>query len=219
LIALIYGRTNPLLDHAMVPGHSMVTAAVFENPIYHVLTDLLGRKRVQVGTLDLAAARARFTMTVGEAAERLGVNATAVRKAIAARRLVAWKDGPAWWLDPTTVDSFQLARRGLPPRLEVRMGNAPGVALRVKYPGDLEGEDRPAANTVAGTITHWKRVAVLTSMERDDGEKGQRLFILEPGGKESEVKAGDFYVRGRFTTKKVNSSERAREQWKEFEPE
>jgi hypothetical protein len=219
LVALIYGRDNPLLDHAMLPGHSMVTKEVFENPVYHVMCDYLGRKRVQLGTLDLAAARARFTMSVPDAAAKIGIHETAVRKAVATRRLASWRADGQIWLDPRAVAAFEVTRRGPPPRLQLRVGSAPGVSFRVKHPGALEGRTEPAANVVEGTLTAWARVGVMFSAERGD-TKGQRFFVLEPGGEETELKLGDFYVKGRFTVvEKVNNSERARAAWKAFEAE
>jgi excisionase family DNA binding protein len=222
LIALIYGRENPLLDHTMLPGRSMVTPAVFANPLYRVLVDLLDRKRVQSGALDLAKARARYTLSVTDAAAQLGVNATAVRKAIGAGRLPALKDGGQYWLDPASVASFEVDRRGPSPRLEIRMGSAPGESFRVKHPthGNVFKEiAAPAANVRAGELTNWKRVAVMTTATRGD-TKSARLFVLEPGGPENEVALGAFHVRGRFTVaEKINNPERAAAAWKAFEPE
>ena len=219
LIALIYGRENPLLDHTMMPGRSMVTPAVFANPLYRVLVDLLDRKRVQSGALDLAKARARYTLSVTDAAAQLGINATAVRKAISAGRLPAWKADGQYWLDPASGASFEVERRGPAPRLEVRMGSAAGESLRVKFAGALEDQAHPLANTTTGVLTHWKRVAVMTTATRG-GEKSARLFVLEPGGPESEVALGCFHVRGRFTiAEKINNPQKAAEAWRAFEPE
>src|SRR5262249_7214209 len=63
LTALVYGLENPLLDKIIMPGRAVVTRAVFANPVWHMLCDLIGRKRVQAGTLDLGRAEARYTMT------------------------------------------------------------------------------------------------------------------------------------------------------------
>jgi len=225
LIALIYGRENPLLDHTMLPGQSMVTPAVFEHPVYRVLTDLLDRKRVALGALDLERARAQFTLTVTEAAEQLGISPQAVRKAVEARRLAAWREGSQWLLDPRGVNAFKLTRdakdkhQGPSPHLVVRIGNAPGASFQLKHPGELEERTRAGGNVVTGVLTRWKRVAVLTSAEQGDA-KTQRLWILEPGGEQQEVTLGDFYARGRFTVvEKINNSEKARAAWKAFEAE
>jgi excisionase family DNA binding protein len=227
LIALIYGRDNPLLDHTMLPGHAMVTGAAFEHPAYQVMVDLLGWKRVQLGTLDLAAARARFTLSVADAAEVLGITPQAVRKAIKARHLASWRDGEQLFLDPRSVAAFKTTRAtsyqgqgvGKPPRLAVRVGNAPGVSFKLKHPGELEDRTSAGGNVVAGALARWKRVAVITSAEEGD-RKGQRFFVLEPGSEETELALGDFYVRGRFTVvEKINNSAKARDAWKAFTAE
>jgi hypothetical protein len=221
LLALIYGRENPLLDHTALPGRSMVTPAVFANPLYRVLVDLLDRKRVQTGALDLERARARYTLSVTDAAAHLGVNATAVRKAIGAGRLPAWRADGQFWLDPATVAAFEVDRRGPAPRLAVRVGSAPGVSLRLKHAGALEGEVRvEGSNVVTGRLAQWKRVAVMTTAERADGTKNVRFYVLEPGGPEADISLGTFRVQGRFTVAQtVNNPQKAAEAWKAFEPE
>jgi len=218
LIALIYGRSNPLLNHSLLPGHSMVTKAVFENPVYHVLADLLGRKEIQAGLVDLKKVRSRFTMTVTEAAEKLGVNTSAIRKAIGSRRLDCWKEGGQYFLDPRHVDNFRVDRRGPSPRLQVAVGGAKGISLSVKHTGNLSDTSKKEG-ILSGTLaTHWERVAVLTSASEGE-EKSQRLFILEPGGEENVVELGPLFVRGRFrVASKENNSRLALDAWKEFEP-
>lgn len=112
LIALVYGQSNPLLDRTVFAEHGAVTPAVFANPLYHVLLDRLGRKRVQLGHLDLDATAARYTLTPDEAAERLGVHVSAIRQAIERHRLPAWKRGGRLYLDPVSCDSYQASTRG-----------------------------------------------------------------------------------------------------------
>jgi excisionase family DNA binding protein len=112
LIALIYGQSNPLLDRSTFASVGAVTPAVFANPLYHVLLDRLGRKRVQLGLLDLAATEARYTLTPEEAADRIGVSVSAVRQAIERHKLPAWKRGGRIFLDPVSVDSYKVSNRG-----------------------------------------------------------------------------------------------------------
>lgn len=112
MIDLLYGPENPLLDTSIIPGRGVVTKAAFEHPVYRVLQDLLGRKRVQVGTLDLAASDARHTVSVTEAAERLGVHPSAVRQALQTGRLAGRKVGGTWLTTEEALASFRVVRRG-----------------------------------------------------------------------------------------------------------
>lgn len=216
LVALLYGKDNPLLDHARLPGHSLVTADTLKNPLYRVLCDYLGQKRVQTGALDLAAAAARYTLTVTEAGERLGIHPSAVRQAIAAGRLPSWKKSGQHFLDPASVASFQIARRGPSPRLQIRCGKEGDVAFRVKTPGDLDGFYRPALGVSEGTLVSWKRIGVIFTNKANKSQ----FFVLEPGGEDNEVKHGSFYVRGRFVVaEKIHNSQKAVEAWDAFTAE
>lgn len=112
MIELIYGPANPILDITLVPGRPMVTKAVFDNPIYHVLSDQIGRKQVQLGRLDMAAVREAYNVSVPEAARRLGITPAAVRAAITARRLSGMYDNGQWWLRPESIASYKVSNRG-----------------------------------------------------------------------------------------------------------
>ena len=112
LIELIYGPDNPLLDNMMLPGRSMVTKAVFANPVYHVMADQIGVKEVQLGLLDMNAARECYTLSVPQAAKRLGITPSAVRSAINAHRLAGMYDNGQWWIRPESVDSYKVSTRG-----------------------------------------------------------------------------------------------------------
>lgn len=112
LTELIYGSENPILDHTIFPHRGAVTKAVFGNPLYHVMLDLLDQKRVQVGTLDLELAKADYTVTVAEAAEKLGITPGAIRYAIKAQKLSAIKNGGVWLIHPNSVNSYQVSLRG-----------------------------------------------------------------------------------------------------------
>ncbi len=112
IIELIYGKENPLLRQDVLPHHGVVTKEVFDNPLYHVMTDLLGRKRVQLGTLNVDKALSQYTMTVSEAAEELGIHPSAVRQAIKTRRLAGVKKGSQYFLRPLSVRSYKVSQRG-----------------------------------------------------------------------------------------------------------
>ena len=221
---LIYSDENPLLGPPPLPmpGRGWVTGDTLKNPVWHMMQDLISRKQIVLGKLDLSEVRKSYTVSVSDAAAKLGIAASAVRKAIMEWKLSAWRDGDQWWIDPRSVASYQVARRGPAPALDICLGSVPGSALKVKASNELEDKHRVHDNVLSGRLTQWRRIAVLTikDTERDseDTSKIQRLFVLEPGGQESEIRLGEFYVRGRFTiTEKINSTLKAQDAWKAFE--
>ena len=207
----IYGVENPLLDKTILPGRAVVTKAVYENPVWHVLGDLIGRKRVAEGSLNIAAATKRYTMTVPEAASRLGIHESAVRQAIAARRLTSWKHGARHYLAPEEVANYRPSPAGPPPMLRVRVGSSPGARFSIKQVGGNMLLDSPGSPDAA-VVGSWKRVAVLA------GTKDKvRCWILEPGDVQDEIAFEGFFVRGRFRiVEKINNEVRARETFKAF---
>jgi|SRR5262245_1936193 len=132
MIELVYGPDNPLLDKTILPGRPMVTKAVFVNPVYHVLADLIGVKRVQLGLLDMAAARAAYTLSVPEAAKRLGITPAAVRAAITGKRLGAIYENGQWWLRPESVASYKVSNRGPKRASRKHHGRGPRPGSRLK---------------------------------------------------------------------------------------
>jgi excisionase family DNA binding protein len=112
LIELIYHTKNPLLDTTILPGRALVTKAIFANPIYHVFSDLLDVKRVQLGLLDPVAAKESYTLTVTTVATQLGISESAVKLAIKEHRLAAIRDGGQWWINPNSVASYRVSNRG-----------------------------------------------------------------------------------------------------------
>jgi hypothetical protein len=220
LLALLYSVDNPLLDRNLMPGRGSVTRAVLDNPLYQAMTDLLGRKQVQLGQLDLATAGAPYTVTLAEAADALGLSSTAARQAIDTYRLAGWKKGGVWFIHPASLESYKLANYGpaLKPntgeRLEVRMGaDGSGETLKLKYPaGEMEKE---AGHVHTGHIpAGWRRVGVLTT-----SGPTTRFFALEPGDEMGSIELAGFYVRGRFRRAATeNSSAKARLAWKAFNP-
>lgn len=112
LIRLLYGIDNPLLVQGIIPGRGAVTREVLQNPVYHVLLDLLAQKQSSTGRLDKSRLGERFTMSVGDAAEKLGISRQAVIGAIHRKRLAAHKSGDTWFVDPASVDGYMVSKRG-----------------------------------------------------------------------------------------------------------
>lgn len=218
LRAMIYGAENPLLEEKA--GYSFVTPAAFSNPVFRVLLDLLDRKRVATGSLDLEKASARYTLTVAEAAERLGIRDSAVRTAVLDGRLPSWtKDGQIW-LAPASVASYEVSRRGRPPRLMVTCGSQDGASMRVNVIGGELEVGSKASGLVDGTVNNWERVGVITSARRESRSQEAvtyRYWLLVPGGKERRVELGPFHVVGRFTIAEQKNGKAANEAWHELE--
>lgn len=217
LTLLVYGEDNPILDRTFFPGRGMVTASVLENPVYHVLTDLLARKRAAIKGQTPEQLGKPFTLTVAQAAEQVGVTEDAINKGIRARRIPSWvKDGQRY-LDPRTLAALRLGARGILPdgyeRLEVRVGANHAGQLQVKFPG---GQLPNRAEAIPYSIEaklgqRWKQIAVLTG-----GHDRIRMFVIEPGGTD-EIEFEGYWVKGKFTiVKKYNSSEAARKAWDGF---
>lgn len=227
LIAVAYGRDNPVLDQSVFPGRGAVTPAVLADPAYRIVTDLLFRKRVAQDKVDVEKMAAEYTLSVAEAAARLGVHENAVRQAIAAQRLPSWLKGGRHFLHPRSVDAFQIAPRG--PRAQeerqareaseaagrallVCVGSADGASLRIAPRPELEHQQKAGPHMVTGRIPgDWKRLAVLTN-----GPEKARLYVIEQGAdaKEDAIHIGPLYVRGRFViVERVNNPRAARERF------
>jgi excisionase family DNA binding protein len=219
MIALAYGRENPILDHTIFPERGAVTREILADHAYQVVADLVARKRLAQDGVDPEQLAAEYTITVPEAAERLGVHENAVRQAIAARRLASWVKAGRHYMHPRSLASFELAARGPKPTedriragapLEVRLGNKPGSSFRVKHDGIAGEEKRVGQHEIEFTLGAWRKIGVMLGR----GET-QRLFVLEPADEENEVRHGDFYVKGKFrVAKKLNNARIASEAWK-----
>ena len=212
LTALVYSDENPLLDDAPTPelaGRGMITRATLANPIYHVMVDLLERKRLSAAQIQRIAAR--YTMPVAEAADVLSVGLEAVRKLCRARRIPSWMKDGAYYVDPSKIVE-QWSARGekspaQPARPLVYEGGYDGhdkAYLRVKTPTGEVGDH--------GKIANWERVAVVTA-----GGGTVRVFVLEPAETPNEIAFRKFYVRGNFKiVEKINNTAKARVAWDEF---
>jgi len=124
LIALVYGTDNPILEPGPT-GRPWVTEKVFDNPVYRVLTDLIARKEVTTGLVNLDEALAEYTVSVPVAAVQLGMTAQAVRAAIDAWRLPAYYRKGQWWLRPESIKGYQAGGRARAVR-KTGAGKKPG---------------------------------------------------------------------------------------------
>lgn len=216
MIELVYGRENPLLDQTIFPDRGAVTKAVFANPVYHVMLDMLGQKRVQEGRLDVARTHAEFTLSVTEAADRADVHPSAIRQAIASKRIPAVKKGSRWFLRPRDVDNYHpkpYPERKAEP-LQIRFGHEPGKSFRVKHTSELLNRKREGATTEA-TIDGWRRVGVIFS-----AGPAATFWVLEPDTKACTIERDGYFVRGRFrVVETVREGDAARAAWKAFRPE
>lgn len=221
LIELIYGVENPILDKTIFPGRGAVTREAFNNPVYHVMLDWLCRKQQALGKLDVDAAIAAATMTVAEAAAELGMTTSAVRQAIRARKLAAVKVGRGYMLAPHDVATYakHSQRRGPAggPMLEARIGNVEGKSCRLKAVGSERVSREGSKSDVVVQV--FRRAAVAISEKRANGEKTNRMFVLEPGEAVNEYRRGPFWIRGRFKiVEKINNAKAAAEAFRDFEP-
>ena len=60
--------------------------------------------------------------------------------------------------------------------LVMQLGHERGTALMVKHPGELEERTRVERNIIAGRVSLWRRLGVLSG-----GGDAYRFFVLEPG--------------------------------------
>lgn len=211
LRALIYGPENPLLT-LQLQGYTFVTAEAFENPVFRVLTDLLDRKRIVSGSLDLEKARARYTMTVAQAAEELGLSPSAIRMAVTTRRLSCWMIEGEIRLDPVSVASYQVSRRGTPPKLVVACGSNDGASLRLSVEGGELDVTHKVGSIVHGEVKQWQALHVITGAQRA-GATTYRYWKIQPGGAHERIELGELKVVGRFTVVEQRSGKAASEAW------
>lgn len=215
VVALIYGDENPILDRTLFPERGAVTKEVLENPVYHVLCDLLARKQAAVSGATPEKLSKRYTLTVAEAAEQAHVSADAIRKAIKARRLPSWKRDGEYFIDPKTLLALvpEVGKRGVvtPGVLRYSSGydEDKAVTFRLKIPGGEVPFDELGN---VGRVTKWERVGVLVGFGG-----GLRFFELVPGDEKQRLDADPFYIEGNFDyARKVNGAAAARKAWEGF---
>ena len=215
MIELVYSKENPLLDKTMFADRGAVTREVFDNPAYHVMLDWLGRKRQQEGRLDMKQVYAAATMSVTEAARKLGISTSAVRQAIYADRLAAVKKGRNYVLDPRDVENYHVGSHGpaRTPALKVRVGKDGNKSLLLKAPGYLETSKDGAIST--GEVQSFRTAAIKLGK---DGH--QVMLIIEPDDEERVRKLGKLYVRGKFrVVEEIEGDGNAANRFRFFFPE
>ena len=98
--------------------------------------------------------------------------------------------------------------------LVMQLGHERGTAFMVKHPGELEERTRIERNIVAGRVSLWRRLGVLSG-----GGDAYRFFVLEPGDADQELQFGSFFVRGAFRVAlKINNSHEAKLASVRFQP-
>jgi len=223
MIGLVYSQENPILDHTIFPERGGVTRDVLADPVYAVMTDLIFRKHIAEDRIDVAKLAAKYSMTVAEAAEHLGINESAVRQGIASKRIPSFVKDGRHFIDPRSLTTLEVGTRGPRGRarelggpLEIVMGHTKGASLKVKCNEPIEPMGRLDGNVLRGRLRRWKRVVVMTT-----GEGGtKRAFVLDRGDADNAIEHGPFSVRGRFVIKeKANSSKSAEQVWAVYEVE
>ena len=225
LIALVYSPDNPLLDTTILPGRGMVTKAVLDHPVYHVLADLVFLKECAARGRSPDASYAAFTLSVAEAAARLGITPAAVRAAITGRKLAAVLKNGQWWVHPNSVASYRVSNRG-PKRVataktatttadpvRVILGSEAGRSLAVRVEGGELVRDGKAGGRVEGHLSPgWTRALVRTTARPG----GTRVVVIEPAaGEENAIDHGGLSVRGPFrVVRKVNNPKAAAAAWR-----
>lgn len=228
LTELVHGAGNPLLDRSTVGARPVATVDVYRNPLFHVMLDCIARKRapaVAVGGA-VPASDPRYTLTVPEAAKRLGVSESAVRQAIYGKRLRARKDGGTYYLDPQSVAGYRVSRRG--PRrqderakgspgrvLEGRIGSGPDASFKVKHSRvEFEIVEKRGAEWTGTIPSGWRRIAVLGT-----AKNRSRYWEIEPAEGETVLDFEGFYLRGSFrVVETIAVTAKARAAFRTFEP-
>jgi hypothetical protein len=96
----------------------------------------------------------------------------------------------------------------------MQLGHERGTAFMVKHPGELEERTRVERNIIAGRVSLWRRLGVLSG-----GGEAFRFFVLEPGDVDQELALGSFFVRGPFRVAlKTNNSREAQLAFARFQP-
>lgn len=223
MIDLIYGVENPLLKHGVLPGRGLVTREVYENPIFHIMQDLLIQKRIQRGEYDPEVAKTQYNMTVSEAATKLGVSPSAIRQAIRSKALDAIKVRGRWLLYPGSVDVYQVSNRGPNPLrpLSIAIGNQEGISARIKLPTRVEWE-KGQGGVKTGVLERWRSVGLIiggTALSEDPAQKRYVFWEIAPDDVDNVIEEGLYGVRGPFQViRKIDGVRKAAEAFSSFEP-
>lgn len=207
VLNLVFAHDNPFTvpDEA---GAARLSSDVMESPAGAMLRDLMFRKQLaEVGMEAEQVLAARFSIPTAEAAERAGVTVQAIVQAIKSELLAGSKIGGRWMVTPASLEAY-IAVRGGPAKTKgdlvaVRMGNKPGVSVRIKHDGIFEKLDKTEA-VLTGTLEDWTELAVITSLKAKNGGKdSQRFYRLVPGDTVNQVELEGFWVRGAFEFEEV----------------
>jgi hypothetical protein len=229
MLSLVYGVENPILDTTSQPGRAIVNKAVFDNPVYRVLSDMVGRKQILASGQTFEQVSAPYTVSVKDAADQLGLTESSVRTAITNRKLSALKRNGDWYIRPESVASYKVSNRGRKkaktanegasqqhdvPR--VLCGSAPGGSLSVRIAGGELTDVSKEGNVTTGNFpAGWTRAAIRTT-----SPKGAWVFEIEPDEGSERVEFLDFEVAGPFkVVRKHNATKPAGEVWKGYAEE
>jgi excisionase family DNA binding protein len=221
LVEYVYSTRNPMLVPGRREGRGVATLETYRSPVFHMILDLLERKRLQPVQIESETVERPPSMSVAEAAAALGISPDAVRRAARAGNLTAVKLGNTFTIDALSVQTYRdrVGRRG--PKsdtaLDIRMGSEPGRSMQVKAPNlTIIGKDK---GLVDAHCPRFELAAIKVSGVRKPGEKYARMFVLEPAAEPYEHKLGPFYVRGNFVvSKKINNPAEASRTFADFEP-
>lgn len=238
LAELVWSAENPLLTVHPSTGRPVIDRDAYDSPIFQFMLDRIERKRIALGKLNTGAARARFSMTVAEAASELNVHPSSVRVAIKTHRLAAIKEGGEYRLDPASVAGYQVSTRGARAIAHVKSAAAPepGIRgplvarhgrdrdhlLRVKWDSGTKyaNPHMVRAGVNEGEIPQGWTKAIVHFGNKVTGKF--QSFLLEPRKDEApltrdEITFAGFFVHGAFQVrKKINNPRKALEAWKGF---
>ena len=113
LVNLVWSPLNPLLKTDLIPGKVFATKETYEDPAFRIIDDLIDRKRLEAEHLDLEAVKAKFSMSVKEAAHQLAVDVTTVRRAFHDEKMAGILVKGKIMLDPHSVAAFQVSNVGM----------------------------------------------------------------------------------------------------------
>jgi hypothetical protein len=118
--ALVFGPDNPIMASHPTLGGGYPNARTVKNPLYWVCVDLVLRAEARANSVSLETAGKPFTMSIPEAARKLGRYEHAIHNAIENRTLHAWAHDGRSHLLPSEVAAYDVPRRGRPPKLKAK---------------------------------------------------------------------------------------------------
>ena len=211
LTSLIWSPINPLLRTDLIPGKAFATKETYEEPLFHIMIDLLSRKRMKEGNLDIEAVKAKYSMSVKEAKEVLGVDATTVRKAFHDRKIAGMLVKGKIWLNPDSVKTFRVSNIGLRAKkgneLRLTIGHNAKSIFKVKPEIKVINQRGKGKNLLLdGVLYPFVEAAILCG-----SKEKPRFYRIVSSRQTNAIKISDFSVTGRFeVTQKINNPQQAR---------